>query len=491
MMVTLVGAGPGDKGLMTIKGYKRVRAAEVIVYDRHVSDEILAMIPETVEMIDVGKNAGNHPVPQEEINKLILEKAMQGFNVVRLKGGDPFIFGRGGEELEFLASSKIPFEVVPGVTSAAAGAAYAGIPLTHRNYVSSLHIITGHGRKGKNPEINYDALVGTRGTLVFVMGVATVNEISAGCLKAGMDENMPAAVIENATVNKQRKFLGTVGDLPDVIRDNAVKSPAIIIIGKVCLLSRQLDWFSKKPLLGKSIVVARARPGTSTLSDQLRDLGCCVIETPHAKITHLISAGCDLEKALKNINDYSWLIFTSIIGVNVFFDYLFKTGIDIRSLHHLKIACVGSETEKEVLKRGIRAEYCPSEYSGEALAIGLSEIVEKGERLLIARAKDGAEDLTRILTDKGIVFDDVHIYEKACGYKNISIGDTDTAAFTSSSSVKWFAGSAGTVDLASIRAICIGKRTAATARSFGMKVYLPEEATVESMIKKIEEIFVL
>jgi uroporphyrinogen III methyltransferase/synthase len=482
MIVTLIGAGPGDKGLLTLKGAERIQNADIVLYDRFVGEDILAMIPDTTEKIDVGKNAGSHPVPQDEINRLLLEKAQQGLNVVRLKGGDPFVFGRGGEELEILAENGIPFEIIPGVTSAIAGAAYAGIPVTHRDYASSLHIITGHAKNNEPANINYDALVRINGTLLFMMGVAAIKEICAGCIAAGMDTAMPAAIVENATTSAQRNFTCTVGTLPAIALENAVQSPSVIIIGKVCSLSERYEWFSKKPLLGKRIIVARAKPGISKLSDRLVDLGCHVVEMPAAKITTLPFA-----EPLKRIKNYSWLVFTSGAGVNVFFDTLVENGLDIRSLSHLKIACVGTETEKEINKRGIINDYCPSEYNGAALAHGLCERVKEGEKLFIARAKDGAEDLTRILTNEGFDFDDVAVYEKTHEQKEIKIGGTDFAAFTSSSAVEWFAASVVNVDFSTIKAVCIGERTAATAKSYGMEVYISEKATIDSMIEKITE----
>lgn len=488
MSVSLVGAGPGDVGLLTLRGAERIQTADVVLFDRFVSEEILAMIPGSAEKIDVGKNAGNHPVPQDEINLLLLEKARQGLNVVRLKGGDPFVFGRGGEELELLAENDIPFEVVPGVTSAIAGAAYAGIPVTHRDYTSSFHIITGHTKNNEESNIHYDALVRAKGTLVFMMGVSAIGNISAGCIAAGMDKDTPSAMIENATLNTQRKFLGTLDTLPAIANENAVKSPAVIIIGKVCLLSERYDWFSQKTLLRKRIIVARATPGMSKLSVRLREWGCYVKELPCAKMIPLTAPGCLLEKTLETINDYSWLVFTSGVGVNVFFDYLNEMGFDIRLLHHLKVACVGTETEKEVNKRGVKADYRPVEYNGAALAHGLSKMIKGRERVLVARAKDGAEDLSRILTDKGIDFDDVAIYEKIPNIEKIENAGADFVAFTSSSTVKWFAEAAVNVDYDKIKAVCIGERTAATARLYGMKVYVSEEATIESMVKKIVEL---
>jgi len=488
MKVTLVGAGPGDKGLLTIKGYECIQGADVVLYDRHVSYEVLALIPPTAELIDVGKNAGNHPVSQDEINRLLLEKATQGKNVIRLKGGDPFVFGRGGEEVEFLADQNIPFEVVPGVTSAVAGAAYAGIPVTHRDYVSSLHIITGHGKKNEQTDTDYNALVRTGGTLVFMMSLAAVSDICRRCIEAGMDENMPAAIIEKATTNEQRKFLGTVGTLPTIVSENFVKSPAVIIVGKVCLLSERLDWLSRKPLYGKRIIVARVTPGPSKLSSKLLELGCHVIEQQCANVAPLTGPGSALEKTLKNIRNYTWLVFTSSVGVGLFFDHMIKAGADIRRLSHLKIACVGPETGKALQKWGINADYYPDEYNGVALAHGLIMLSGNNEKLLIVRDKDGAEDLTRRLSGVGIPFDDTAIYEKTPVIGKPVDTDVDLVAFTSSSGVEGFVKAAAQADFRHMKAICIGEMTAAIAKKHGMEVRVSPQSTIDSMIELIKEI---
>ena len=473
MKVTLVGAGPGGIGLLTLKGLEVLQAAEVVLYDRFVSEDILAIIPSSAEKIDVGKHAGSYYVPQDIINNLLLEKAKQGKNVVRLKGGDPFIFARAGEELELLAKNDIPFEVVPGITSAIAAGIYAGIPITHRDYASSLHIITAHTKNNEPLNIDFGALVKLNGTSVFLMGVLSINAICENFIAAGMDKDMPAAIVENAGANSQRKFLGTVSNLPEIARVNKIKSPAVIIIGKVCEFSERYDWFGKKPLHNKRIVVT-----SSKLAKSLEKLGCDVIEIPCFKIAALANP--------KNIKDYSWIVFTSGIGVNIFFDCL----NDIRELGDIKIACVGIETEKEVKKRGIKADYVPTEYNGAALARGLTKLVKSGSKLLIARAKNGDQNLTRILADAGIAFDDVPIYEKIIdtSVNTITLNDFDFAAFTSPSAVEGFAQTATNVDFHKIKAVCIGEKTAAAARAYGMEVYVSAEATVKSMVEKIKEL---
>jgi uroporphyrinogen III methyltransferase/synthase len=485
MKETLVGAGPGDIGLLTLTGAERIKNADVVLYDRFVGDGILALIPGTAEKIDVGKYAGNHPVPQDEINRLLLDRALRGLEVVRLKGGDPFVFGRGGEELELLAEHGVPFEVVPGVTSAVAGPAYAGIPVTHRDYASSFHVMTGHAKNNEPVNIDFDALVRLGGTLVFMMGVAAVGDICAGCLAAGMDAGVPAAIVENATTGDQRKFVGTVGTLASIARENDVKSPSVIIVGKVCRLSERYDWFGRKPLSGKRVYVARVKPGASKLSDRLRELGCVVTESAPAEIIPLTDPGCSLEKALGALNEYAWLVFTSASGVNVFFDYLTDIKFDLRRLNRLKVACVGAATEKEVNMRGIYAEYRPEEYGGEALARGLIDKVKKGEKILIARAKDGAADLTRILAEAGVSYFDAAIYDKIYGAVNATEYNAEYAAFTSSKAVEYFAEAAAGMDFSGIKAVCIGERTAGAARSYGMETYVSAEATVDSLADRI------
>jgi uroporphyrinogen III methyltransferase/synthase len=490
MKVTLVGAGPGGIGLLTLRGFEVLQAADVVLYDRFVSEDILAAIPDSAEKIDVGKHAGSHSVPQDTINNLLLEKTQQGKNVVRLKGGDPFVFARGGEELEFLAENGIPFEVVPGITSAIAAAVYAGIPITHRDCASSFHVITAHVKNNEPLNIDFGALVKLNGTLVFLMGVAAVGTICENCIAVGMDKDMPAAIVENVAANSQRKFLGTVAALPEIALANKVKSPAVIIIGKVCKFSDRYDWFGKKPLRNKRIIVASVKSGASKLAKSLKELGCDVIETSCFKIAPLTGSGCMLEKKLENIKDYSWLVFTSGTGVNIFLDYLIERGIDIRELGCVKIACVGIETEKEAKKRGIKADYVPAEYNGAALARGLTGLVKNNSKLLIARAKDGDQNLTRILSDAKISFDDVPIYEKVgdTAINAIACNDFDFAAFTSPSAVDAFAKIAAYMDFRKIKAVCIGEKTAAAAKAHGMEVYISAEATVKSIVEKIKEL---
>ena len=257
--VWLVGAGPGDIGLFTLKGERVLREAEVVVYDSLVGQGVLSMIPEQARCINVGKRAGNHTMPQEQINQVLLKEAQKGFRVVRLKGGDPFLFGRGGEELELLKAHHIPYEVVPGVTSPLAVPAYNGIPVTHRDFTSSLHIITGHKKKGMEYDIDFQALVHTKGTLVFLMGVTALEDICQGLLKAGMEPDMPAAILQKGTTAGQRRIVATVETLPEQVKRQGIETPAIIVVGKVCELAKRFSWYEELPLAGWKVLVTRPK----------------------------------------------------------------------------------------------------------------------------------------------------------------------------------------------------------------------------------------
>lgn len=483
--VYLVGAGPGDEELLTVKAADVIKSAEVIVYDRLVSDSILSKIPDDIEKINVGKNAGNHPVPQHEINRILLDKASEGKTVVRLKGGDPFVFGRGGEELELLNENGIPFEVVPGITSAIAAAAYAGIPVTHRDFCSSLHIITGHVKDGENLDIDYDSLVKLKGTLIFMMSVASFPKIAEGLIEAGMNPDTDAAVVENGTRPNQRKFVTKLCDISKVIEENQVKSPAIIVVGKVCALSEKLDWFSKLPLYGCNVLATGPKKTSEKLVSKLRRLGAHVLEYPC-----IYTEPLDFDIDIQN---YSWIIFTSSLGVTMFFKKLYESKLDSRHLYNKKIAAVGSQTAEELLKHGIRADFVPSKFDGKHLAKELlrSGKITSKDKVIIFRAKDGTRELIDIFKNNNISCTNVSIY--ATGYiKNdrIDISNFNYITFTSESCVKGFAYSFdNTVNYSRINAICIGQQTAKAARAYGMNTIVSDTATVSSMVEKIVEVY--
>lgn len=490
--VILVGAGPGDPGLLTAKGHACIKSAEVVVFDRLVGPAILSLMPENAEKIDVGKQAANHKIPQEQINQILLDKALEGKRVVRLKGGDPFVFGRGGEELELLRDNGIDFEVVPGITSAIAGAAYGGIPVTHRDFCSSLHIITGHARAGKPLEIDFDALIRTGGTLVFLMGVSAMPMIVEGLLNAGMSPDMPAAMVEKGTLPTQRRADATLKTLPTVAAEMGIKSPAIIIVGRVCELAEGFCWFDKLELRGKRILVTRPKERAGTLSSRLTALGAEVTEYPCIETVPILPCG-EMERALKNISSYEWLVFTSPAGVECMWDELKRSGKDARALGSVKLAAIGSGTEKALNKCGLSADLIPTVYDAEHLGAELAG--KAGGRVLILRAEIGSPALTERLSDAKIAFDDIAVYRTI--YKNdrsaelrkaLENGELELVTFTSASTVRGFVGSVGEdADFSKIRGMCIGSQTADEAKKYGIPVAIAEKATIDALISLIEK----
>lgn len=494
--VWLVGAGPSDPGLFTLKGKSVLEQADVVVYDKLVGQGILSMIPEETEKIYVGKVSGNHAVPQHEINQILLREAQKGKRVVRLKGGDPFVFGRGGEELELLVQNRIGFEIVPGITSAVSVPAYNGIPVTHRDFVSSLHIITGHTKKSDEAEIDYEALVKLEGTYIFLMGVAAIPKICAGLINAGIDPNMPAAILERGTTAHQRRIVSDVSHLPEDAEKARVKTPAIIVVGKVCSLAEDFHWAEDRPLGGLKVAVTRPRDRSSELAQKLAFLGAEIVLIPTIE-TKTIENNEALESAFDHIENYDWAVFTSPVGVDIFFNKLRSMNKDIRCLMGLQFAAIGSATKKNIEERGILVDLMPDEYSGKELGELLSEIVLKQEKdlgrkveILIPRAKIGTEDVLKPLIQAGLSYEDLPIYDtiEQVASENAIDTDLDYIAFTSASTVKGFVKQAGLPDYTHIKAVCIGKKTAEEAQTVGMQITVAKEATIDSMIETFKEL---
>jgi len=492
--VALVGAGPGELGLLTLKAKECIEKADVVVYDRLVSSEILDLIPSGAKKIDAGKDAGNHKITQENINQILLTEAQKGNFVVRLKGGDPFLFGRGAEELELLAESNIPFEVVPGVTSALSVPAYAGIPVTHRDFSSSVHIITGHRKKDEKLKINYKALSQLEGTLVFLMGVANLKEIMDGLIEANMDSLTPVAVIENGTYPNQRTVVGTIENIYEKATRCNIKPPAVIVVGKVCNLSVKYDWFRKRPLFGKKIIVTRPKISGNTLCTKLRNLGAEVYEYPCIEIEEIFDNEL-LKNEIDHISDYSWLVFTSKNGVKIFFDFIKREAKDFRILSGIKIAAIGSQTAQALKDNGIISDFVPDIFDGEHLAKGIAERVGNGDKVLLLRAMKGTVEIPKILEGRGIFYKDIPLYdtllknENAKYFENlINHNEIDFVTFTSSSTVEGFVKSMPKADLSKITGICIGNKTAQTAKHYGIKHVISQQATIDSMIAKILEV---
>ncbi len=488
--VTLVGAGPGDPGLLTRKGLEALETAQVVVYDRLVSPAILALMPEGAEHINVGKQAARHPVPQEEINRILLDKALEGKRVVRLKGGDPFLFGRGGEELELLAAHGVPFEEVPGITSAIAAPAYGGIPVTHRDCCSSLHIVTGHQRAGKELDIDFEALVRTKGTLVFLMGVSALPELCAGLLRAGMDAATPAAVVERGTTPAQRRISAPLGELPRAAEEAKVVSPAVIVVGGVCALAEQFDWFDKLPLKGKTVVVTRPKERAGTLSARLRALGAEVWEYP-CIATRPIAPNPALDGVMERLGVYEWLVLTSPAGAETVWQWLEDHGRDARALGGLKLAAIGPGTARALTGHGLRADYVPEVYDAAHLGAGLPA----AGRVLILRAEEGSPALTEALAGRNMEFDDVATYRtvydnpRSQALRALVEGEGRTLiTFTSASTVKGFVSSVGAdADFSRMLGLCIGEQTAGEARKHGIPVQTAKAATMDALVDLIVE----
>lgn len=492
--VWLIGAGPGDAGLLTVKGREALREADVVVYDHLVGKDVLAMSDRGQTFINVGKMAGHHPIPQDQINQILIREAGKGKKVARLKGGDPFLFGRGGEELEALARRHIPFEVIPGVTSPLAVPAYAGIPVTHRDYASSLHIVTGHKKNGGEDGINYQALVDGKGTLVFLMGVTALEDITARLLDAGMDKDMPAAVLQEGTRARQRQVVATVLTLAKEARQAKIEPPAIVVVGQVCRLSHTLSWYEKLPLAGMRVLLTRPREWMGEIAAKLRKRGAEVLEVPVIE-TVAIPDNERLQEAFGRLEIYDWIVFTSQTGVCIFFEALEAAEIDIRRLHSIRFAVIGEGTKNALRKRGIYADLMPKEYEGEALANLLKEQGISGARIMIPRASRGNRQLVPILEEAGGMVDDIPlyhtVYRECTGIsmkEEIEGRGLDCVVFTSSSTVEGFAAISEGADYSQIKAACIGRLTARTAEKYGMDCHIAQKATVDDLVELVERI---
>lgn len=490
--VWLVGAGPGDVGLFTLKGKQVLEQAEVVVYDSLVGDGVLAMVPAGARLINVGKRAGHHLMKQEMINQVLLEEAQKGYRVVRLKGGDPFLFGRGGEELELLSEHGIPYEVVPGVTSCIAVPAYNGIPVTHRDYCSSVHVITGHKKAGQSYNIDFEALVRTGGTLVFLMGVTALEDICSNLIKAGMSPSVPAAILQQGTTAGQKRIVATVGTLKEEVDRQGILTPAIIVVGGVCEVADRFEWYEKLPLAGCKIVVTRPKELISQMADRLRKQGAEVLELPAIALSP-VEDDRKIRECLEQLEKYQWIAFTSPSGVKIFFEFLKKNGKDIRALGRAKLAAIGKGTKRELEERGMYPDLMPEVFDGASLGKKMAECCEENSRILIPRAAIGNAEIIRELSvRKDLVVDDVATYETRYEVQSIidesgafERGEITYAVFTSASTVRGFVHALPGLEYSKVKAVCIGKQTAAQAEEYGMHTYTAKEASIDSLVELV------
>jgi len=479
--VALVGAGPGDPGLVTVRGLEWIRRADVILYDNLAAPALLAFAKPDAEKRYVGKKRAEHALTQDQINALLVEHARAGRRVVRLKGGDPFLFGRGGEEAEALSEAGIPFQVIPGVSAALGAAAYAGIPLTHRQLASVVSFVTGH----EVDKIDWNR-VGASETIAVFMGLVSFPEIARRLMAAGRSASTPAAAIRWATRPDQRVLIGTLGDLADQITRHRLKPPAMIIVGEVVRLRDKLDWFGRLPLFGRTVVVTRAREQAAPLAARLAELGAQVVELP----TIEIQAPADwtpLDNALARLESFDWLIFTSANGVRFFIRRLDESGRDLRALRG-RLCAIGPATAAALGALHLRVDLMPAEYVAESVVAAFEKIPLEGSRILLPRAAEARDLIPKELQKRGARVTVVEAYRTVPAHGSCWPADLlpDWITFTSSSTVENFHSLFGVECLNGVRVASIGPVTTATARRLGIQVAVePAEHTVAGLVAAI------
>jgi uroporphyrinogen III methyltransferase/synthase len=489
--VYIIGAGPGDPGLITLKAVEALRLADVVIYDNLVNEELLKYAPARARFIYAGKQGGDHTLSQDKINDLLAKEARDGNIVARLKGGDPFIFGRGGEEAEVLAGQGVPFEVVCGVTSAIAVPAYAGIPLTHRGLTSTVAFVTGHEDPTKEKsDIDWQALAGI-GTLVFLMGVKNLGLITDALISHGKSPDTPAALIRRGTTARQEMVTGTLETIVEAARSHAMKPPAILVVGPVVELRDTLRWFDTRPLFGKGVVITRPERQADDLAKLLTAQGAHPIYFPTIAIEPPAD-WCELDAAINRISSFNWLIFTSANGVHFFFERLRGKGGDVRDLKGIKICCIGPATAGQIEARGIRVDLVPDEFIAEGILKSFADIDLRGQKILIPRAARARDILPAGLKKQGADVVVATAYRTVnSGRKKeeiaalIDAGEVDVITFTSSSTVTHFVEIMGADYLLppQIRIACIGPVTAATAKKAGFSIDIQQEDyTMEGLV---------
>jgi len=495
--VYLVGAGPGDPGLITAKALEVLRRAEVVIYDYLANPSLLNEAPTIADKIYVGKRGGSHSMSQEDINALLIDKAHGGRTVVRLKGGDPLVFGRGGEEALALREAGIDFEIIPGVTSGIAALTYSGIPPTHRGLATAVTFITGHEDPTKsNSQLNWKAIASLHGTLVFYMGMKNLPEIVARLQENGCSPDTPAAVIRYGTMPSQQSVTGTLATIETKVRETGFKPPALIVVGKVVGLRDKLNWFENKPLFGKRIVVTRSRAQASDLVATLEALGADVLVFPTIKIIPPASYA-PLDRAIENIDGYQWIIFTSVNGVEAFFNRLFHIGRDVRALAGIKFCAIGPATGRQLRSYGLVADLQPAQFIGESIVESFQREQIAEQKVLLPRADIARANLRIGLESLGAEVEEVTAYQTIFEtdlseeiYDQIKRGDFDLITFTSSSTVKNFVAQIEEKNLPATlhkaRVACIGPITSRTAAQFGLRTDIqPEQYTIPDLVQAI------
>ncbi len=498
--VYLIGAGPGDPKLITLRGVECIQRADVVIYDYLANDQLLRHARPGAEIVYAGKRKGDQTISQEEINRLLISHAQKGKLVARLKGGDPFIFGRGGEEALALAEAKVPFEVIPGVTSAVAVPAYAGIPLTHRDLTATVVLATGHEDVAKEKSAVPWEHIAPLGTLVFFMGMTNLAGIVTQLIQHGRDPKTPIALIRWGTKPNQETLVGTLKDIVARAKSYDLKPPGLIIVGEVVRLREKLNWFETRPLFGKKILITRSQEQASYFAELLIEQGAEPIECATIEVIPP-EDWMPLDRAIQDLKKYQWLIFTSVNGVRFFLGRLRVLGHDLRILKGIRLCTIGPATAAELQRVGITPDFMPAEYRAEAIVKGLGQKKLKGSRILIPRAKVAREVLPRELTRLGAEVDVVPVYQTVRPDHDLGRiksllrdGKIDVATFTSSSTVKNFVDMLGYKEVPSLLknvvVACIGPITAKTAKAYGIQTRItPKVYTIPALTGAIVDYF--
>jgi len=499
--VYLIGAGPGDPGLITVRGRECISLADVVVYDYLANEQLLEFAPSHAELIYAGKIGGAHNHEQWQINSLLVEKALEGKAVARLKGGDPFIFGRGGEECEALVEAGISYEIVPGVTAGIGAAAFAGIPLTHRSVTTSVAFVTGHEHQEKDDtEIDWERLSLGSGTIVFYMGVKNLPQITRSLMDHGRSPDTPVALVRWGTRPEQQVLEGTLSDITEKARKEAFKAPAITIVGEVVKLREKLRWFDARPLFGKGVLVTRAADHAGAFSRLLAERGASVFECPTISLVPPESFA-ELDSAIEGLSSFNWLVFTSANAVAFFFSRLAAKNLDARALGGCRVCAVGPKTAALLLSFGIRADMVPADYKAEGVVAEFGRLEMKGKKVLFPRADKARDLIPAALGEMGAVVTAPVTYrniipaaipEKAL--QALEEQRIHCVTFTSSSTAENLASILGENRmlrlLEGVKVAAIGPVTAKTCRELGLKVHIePQEYTLENMTDAITDFF--
>ncbi|HEX5141249.1 MAG TPA: uroporphyrinogen-III C-methyltransferase [Dehalococcoidia bacterium] len=495
-MVSLVGAGPGDPGLLTLAGKDRLSQAEVVVYDRLIDPSLIDYAPANAERIFAGKSPESKALTQDEINALLVDRGEAGKRVVRLKGGDPFVFGRGGEEALALAAAGVPFEVIPGVTSAVAAPAYAGVPVTHRQLASSFAVVTGHEDEDKpDASVDWRRLATAVDTIVILMGAAALPGVSRALIEGGRDAQTPAVTVEWGTTTRQRSVSSTLDRIHATVHEAGLRNPLLTVVGQVATLREHIAWFENRPLFGKRVLVTRTRRQASALSDLLRREGALPVELPALELAPVASDE-QMEGMARDLEErrYDWCLFTSVNATAFVLDYLERSGRDARIFAGCKLAALGSATTASLAARGLRADLVASEFSSAGLIDSLPLDIG-GAHFLLPRGAGGV-DLRGPLRARGAIVEEIALYESVAPsaidpevLQMIRSGEIDVATFASSSTVRNLASILGDdfAHLGDAVIACIGPVTADTAREAGLAVAVePSTHTIPALVEALK-----